>query len=622
MPHDVLALVARMGGNESLVRRLVHTLKSGYINFGKELSFMTLWLFDQVKRPYLASCWAGQFRSRVSAVRMTPGERGQPGRQRDSEQQGAGDQVRSIVTPRPTGGSVVKTQYALRAFAIVGVLALVLAGCAGKKEGGRPGAPDRPNVIFIMTDDQGYGDLGYTGNPIVKTPHIDHLAGESSQLSDYHVAPTCSPTRAALLTGHWTDRTGVWHTVNGRSMLRDDEVTLGQLLRANGYATGMFGKWHLGDNFPYRPEDRGFTEVYRHGGGGIGQTPDAWDNAYFAGRYVHNGEVVDAQGFCTDVFFDQAKRFIREQAARRRPFLAYIAPNAPHAPLHAPQRYLDMYAGQPANIAAFYAMISNIDDNVGATRDLLRELGIEENTLLIFTTDNGTATGATVFNAGMRGTKGSEYDGGHRVPFIAHWPARGWSRKHVNETLSHAVDVVPTLLAITGAAAPSRLKFDGMSIRALLDPDAAPEIWPDRFLVTDSQRVRDPVKWKQTAVMSQQWRLVNGTELYEIEQDPGQRRDVSSARPDQVAKMKAVLRRLVGRTRTDVRPDDGNPRRPPGPSRGQSHRSRLDSGGAAALEPATNPRRPWPRHARRLLGRERARCRNLPDQPSAMAGRG
>lgn len=286
-----------------------------------------------------------------------------------------------------------------------------------------------PNIVLVIADDQGYGDLGHTGNPIIKTPQIDALAAESTSLTDYHVAPTCSPTRAALMTGHWTDRTGVWHTINGRSMLRENEVTLGQLLTDSGYVTGMFGKWHLGDNYPYRPEDRGFAEVYRHGGGGVGQTPDLWDNAYFDGTYFHNGKIVPAEGFCTDVFFTQARRFIKAQAQAGKPFFAYISTNAPHGPLHCPQEYLDRYPDQPAAIAAFYGMITNIDDNVGATRALLEELGIAKNTLFIFTTDNGTATGHEVFNAGMRGKKGSEYDGGHRVPFIAHWPEIG--RAHV-----------------------------------------------------------------------------------------------------------------------------------------------------------------------------------------------
>lgn len=401
-------------------------------------------------------------------------------------------------------------------------------------------AVGRPNIVFIITDDQGYGDLGHTGNPVVKTPHIDALAAESSNLTDYHVAPTCSPTRAALLTGHWTNRTGVWHTVNGRSMLRENEITVAQMLADAGYATGLFGKWHLGDNFPYRPEDRGFTEVYRHGGGGVGQTPDLWDNAYFDGRYFHNGEIVEAEGFCTDVFFKEAHRFIREEAGKKRPFFAYIATNAPHGPYHAPQKYLDLYEGQDPVIAAFYGMITNIDDNVGATRELLRELGIAENTLFIFTTDNGTSSGAKVFNAGMRGAKGSEYEGGHRVPFIAHWPAAGWKTKHVDDTLCHAIDIVPTLLEITGAEKTEPVKLDGVSIRTLLDPAAEESAVPDgRFIVTDSQRVRDPIKWKQTAVMSGKWRLVNGKELYDIARDPGQERNLYADHPDRVAAMTA-----------------------------------------------------------------------------------
>ena len=339
------------------------------------------------------------------------------------------------------------------------------------------------------------------------------------------------------MTGRWTDRTGVWHTINGRSMLRENEITLGQLLKDNGYSTGMFGKWHLGDNYPYRPEDRGFDEVYRHGGGGVGQTPDVWDNAYFDGSYFHNGAIVPAEGFCTDVFFKQAKMFMKEQADAGKPFFAYISTNAPHGPLHCPQKYLDMYTGQSQKIAAFYGMITNIDDNVGATRQYLKDLGVFDNTLFIFTTDNGTATGSEIFNAGMRGKKGSEYDGGHRVPFIAHWPAAGWNTKHQCDRLCHAVDVVPTVVGLAGGKKPQSLRWDGVSIETFLDPSEEPAA-ADRMLVTDSQRIRDPIKWRKTAVMSQQWRLVNGEQLFEIKKDPGQTKDVASAHPQQVKKMK------------------------------------------------------------------------------------
>lgn len=398
-------------------------------------------------------------------------------------------------------------------------------------------ADDPTNVVFVISDDQGYGDLACTGNPIIKTPNIDHLASESSGLSDYHVAPTCSPTRCALLTGHWTNRTGVWHTIMGRSMLRENEVTVGRMFADAGYETGMFGKWHLGDNYPYRPEDRGFSEVYRHGGGGIGQTPDLWDNAYFDGSYFHNGNIVPAKGFCTDVFFEQANSFISKCAKEKKPFFAYISTNAPHGPLHCPKKYSDMYAGQSDKIAAFFGMITNIDDNVGKTRKLIEELGIKDNTIFVFTTDNGTATGANVFNAGMKGKKGSAYEGGHRVPFYLHWPAGGITKQHDVKTLTHAVDIVPTLLEMTGVAKPESVKFDGVSIADLIDP-AKDVQWPERFVISDSQRVRDPIKWRGSSVMSQQYRLINGKELYEIAVDPGQKNDIAEGNPSVVAEMR------------------------------------------------------------------------------------
>ncbi len=393
-----------------------------------------------------------------------------------------------------------------------------------------------PNIVFVITDDQGYGDLGCTGNPRIKTPHTDKLANESIWLTDYHVAPTCSPTRAALMSGHWTNRTGVWHTIMGRSMLRANEGTLGQFFKENGYETGMFGKWHLGDNYPYRPEDRGFTEVYRHGGGGVGQTPDVWDNAYFDGGYFHNGKIVKAEGFCTDVFFKEGNRFIRESVKQKKPFFAYISTNAPHGPLHAPQKYLEMYESESNRVAAFYGMITNIDDNVGKTRALLKELGVHDNTIFIFTTDNGTAGGRQIFNASMRGQKGSEYDGGHRVPFFMHWPNGGMDKLKKIDTICHAIDVAPTLLDLTGGGMPKDYQFDGISIRKLLDTKGRVD-WPDRMLVTDSQRVRDPIKWKQSSVMSQGWRLVNGKELYNIDKDPGQTKNVAGDHPARLAEM-------------------------------------------------------------------------------------
>lgn len=404
-----------------------------------------------------------------------------------------------------------------------------------------PRVAAKPNVVIVITDDQGYGDLSCHGNPVLKTPHIDALYGESLRLTDYHVSPTCSPTRAAFLTGHWTNRTGVWHTIMGRSMLRDNEVTMGQVFKDAGYATGMFGKWHLGDNFPYRPEDRGYSEVMRHGGGGVGQTPDYWDNAYFDGSYFHNGKPTPVEGFCTDVFFRYATEFIRSQKAAGKPFLAYIATNAPHGPMHSPEEYAAPYLGvdgAKGGLAHFYGMIANIDDNVGRLRAFLEQEGLADDTIFIFTTDNGSSSGFKIHNAGMRGNKGSEYDGGHRVPFFMRWPKGGLDGGRDVAELSAHVDVLPTLIELCGVPAPVGVKFDGVSLLPLLR-GADQGQWPDRIMVTDSQRVKDPIKWRKSAVMTSKWRLINGKELYDMRADPGQQKDVALQNSEVVERLAA-----------------------------------------------------------------------------------
>ncbi len=390
---------------------------------------------------------------------------------------------------------------------------------------------ERPNVVIVITDDQGYGDLSCLGNPVLKTPHLDKLYAESIRLTDYHVSPTCSPTRSAFVTGHWTNRTGVWHTIMGRSMLRENEITMGQIFKDAGYATGMFGKWHLGDNYPYRPEDRGYSEVLRLGGGGVGQTPDYWDNAYFDGSYWHNSKPVPVKGFCTDVFFDYARRFIKAQKESGKPFLVHLSPNAPHGPMHSPPEWSKPYQHLGVKLANFYGMIANIDYNVGELRKFLKREGLEQNTIFIFTTDNGTSTGSKVFNAGMRGSKGSEYDGGHRVPFFIRWPAGKLNQpKDVNPITAH-VDILPTLMDFCQIPIPKNLKFDGVSLKPILYQPECTD-WPDRILVTDSQRVKDPIKWRKSAVMTSRWRLINGKELYDIKKDPSQKSDVASGFPD------------------------------------------------------------------------------------------
>ena len=345
---------------------------------------------------------------------------------------------------------------------------------------------DAPNIVIVITDDQGYGDLSCHGNPVLKTPSLDALYAESIRLTDYHVSPTCAPTRSSLQSGHWANRTGVWHTIMGRSMLRVGEPTIGEVFSNAGYATGMFGKWHLGDNYPFRPEDRGYTHVLRHGGGGVGQTPDVWDNAYFDDTYFLNGTPTKFKGYCTDVFFENAKQFITEQAEANKPFVAYISTNAPHGPLHAPEESAKKYADQNEKLANFFGMIDNIDTNVGQLRAFLTEKNLADNTIFIFTTDNGTAGGKNVFNAQMRGKKGSQYDGGHRVPFFVYWPAGELNRPTDVKPITHAVDVLPTLIDLCKIKVETDLKFDGKSIASLLRGKPDPEVdWNNRVMITD-----------------------------------------------------------------------------------------------------------------------------------------
>lgn len=408
----------------------------------------------------------------------------------------------------------------------------------------------QPNVILVLTDDQGYGDLGCHGNPVVQTPNIDRMHAESVRLDDYHVGPTCAPTRAGLMTGHYANSTGVWHTVGGRSLLRRNEVSAADFFARAGYATGLFGKWHLGDNFPFRPQDRGFQEVVTFGGGGVGTTPDYWGNDYFDDTYWTHRDGTDAYerytGYCTDVWFNEALRFIERH--RDEPFFCYLSPNAPHMPWLVSPEYSDPYVASTPHRdrANFYGMITKIDENFGILREKLETWGLAESTILIFSTDNGTV-GIDLdddqfvvngHNAGMRGGKGSEYDGGHRVPFFIHWPGGGLSEGRGIVDVTANVDIVPTLVDLCGLGDWRAHDFDGRSLAPLIT--ASPDAWPERAIVTDSQRVVQPIKWRQSSVMTNRWRLVNGAELYDIKRDPEQRSDVAAEHPDVVAELRTA----------------------------------------------------------------------------------
>lgn len=398
----------------------------------------------------------------------------------------------------------------------------------------------KPNIVFVLTDDQGYGDLSCNGNPILKTPNIDNLYNESAHFTDFHVGPTCAPSRAGLLTGHYANSTGVWHTVGGRSLLRKDEWTIATALKENGYSTGIFGKWHLGDSSPYLPHERGFDKAIIHGGGGISQTPDFWGNDYFDDTYSVNGIPTKFSGYCTDVFFNEAKKFILE--CNDKPFFCYISLNAPHGPHNVDTKYSDKYLSKTSEYRAkYYGMIENIDENVGKMRSFLKDNNIDDNTIFIFMTDNGTAAGITTdkdgfvtdgYNYGMRGGKGSPYDGGHRVPFFLYWKDGGIDTSFDINDLTANVDFMPTILDICGIKAKDNIKFHGISLYPLLKHEKM-DI-DDRVIVTDSQRICTPIKWKDSAVCSKKWRLINGKELYDIKNDKEERYDISKQYPDVV----------------------------------------------------------------------------------------
>ncbi|MBL9092011.1 MAG: sulfatase-like hydrolase/transferase [Planctomycetaceae bacterium] len=384
----------------------------------------------------------------------------------------------------------------------------------------------KPNIVFLITDDQGYGDISAHGNPILKTPNLDRLHTESVRFTDFHVSPTCAPTRSSLMTGRHEFKSGVTHTILERERMALSATTLPQVLKSVGYTTGIFGKWHLGDESEYRPDRRGFDETFIHGGGGIGQTypgscGDAPGNKYFDPAILHNGKFEKTQGYCTDVFFAQAEQWIErqtkvKQAAGPQPFFCYIATNAPHAPLDVPADYEARYSDkvENADTAKFFGMVANIDDNLGRLLTKLHDLGIERDTLVIFMNDNGGTAGCKVFNAGMRAQKGSAYRGGTRGASFWRWP--GTLSPADCDRLAAHIDVLPTLAQIAGAKLSAELqeKLDGRSLLSLLENPQSD--WSERTLFTHVGRWpkgADANLWKfaNCSVRSGKWNLVSAT---------------------------------------------------------------------------------------------------------------
>jgi arylsulfatase len=417
---------------------------------------------------------------------------------------------------------------------LAAALALTLS-CASTES--RPAARP-PNVILVLTDDQGYGDLSCHGNPVLKTPALDRLHDESIRLTDFHVAPMCTPTRGQILTGRDALANGAMNVSSGRTLLRRGIPTMADLFAAGGYRTGQFGKWHLGENYPYRPHDRGFQEAVYFPSSHISSAADYWENDYFDDHYRHNGEWQAYKGYCTDVFFREAKAWMKGCAERGQPFFTYLPLNAPHGPLWVPEKYREPYKSQPRNIASFFGMIANIDENMAALDEFLAKNGLRDNTILIFMTDNGGTVGVPVYNAGMRGKKIELYEGGHRVPCFLRWPGGRLRAPGDVAELTQCQDLLPTLLDLCGLAAPKDATFDGTSLAKLLRGEV--ERLQDRMLVTQFSRMDRPEPAKgDGAVLWQRWRLIQGKELYDLRSDPAQKTNVLEQHPDVVAKMNA-----------------------------------------------------------------------------------
>ncbi len=410
-----------------------------------------------------------------------------------------------------------------------------------------------PNIVLVMPDDVGPGDYSCLGNPVIRTPSVDAFKTQSLRFTQFHVSPTCSPTRSALFSGRHEFKNGVTHTILERERMTLKTYTLAQMLQSVGYTTGIFGKWHLGDEAAYRPENRGFDEVYIHGGGGIGQTypgscGDAPDNTNIDPALWHNGKFEKTTGYCTDLFFAQAIRWIDTQRTASKPFFAYIPLNAAHGPHVVPKEYYSQYLGKDGvseEAAKFFGMIENVDINFGKLLKQLDQWKLADNTLVIYLAgDNGGTEGTKIFNAGLRSGKGTTYQGGVRTVAFFRWPAGGIPADAECSALTAHIDLFPTLMEITEGKLPAEAKgqVEGKSLWSLLRNPKAP--WPDRTLVHHRGRWEPgkvaEAKYDGCAIQNSRFTLVNNKELYDLQADPGEKVNVIQQHPDVVAQLRAT----------------------------------------------------------------------------------
>lgn len=385
----------------------------------------------------------------------------------------------------------------------------------------------KPNVIIVMTDDQGIGDLSCHGNPYLKTPNLDAFYKESVSLTDFHVSPLCTPTRSAIITGKYPIRNGAWATFKGRDMITHNSPTIADIFKENGYATAIFGKWHLGDNYPARPTDCGFDYAVHHSSGGVGELSDYWGNNYFDDTYLVNNEPTQFEGYCTDVWFDKTIKYI--ERTKDRPFFIYLPTNAPHSPLVVADEYKAPYMemeGKKIQSAAYLGMIANIDENFGRLDSYLKSTGLADNTILIFMTDNGTQYGFNLeknwgFNKGFRGNKSNKEEGGHRVPLLIRWPNGGIIGQKEMDMLTAHVDLIPTLAGLAGLDLPESIALDGIDFSTQLLYERVVRN-PRTVFIHHRQDWRAPDDVQGSCIMKDNWRLINGNELYNVAVDPMQ----------------------------------------------------------------------------------------------------
>ena len=427
-----------------------------------------------------------------------------------------------------------------------------------------------PNVILIITDDQGYGDLGTHGNPHVQTPVLDQLASESIRFNNFYVSPVCAPTRSSLMTGRYSLRTGVRDTYNGGAIMHTNEITIAEMLKSAGYQTGMFGKWHLGDNYPSRPMDQGFDETVMHLAGGMGQVGDftTWfqgDRSYFDPVLWHNGKQQAYEGYCSDIFTDQALKFI--ESNQKSPFFCYLSFNAPHTPLQVPDKYYEMYKDidpgsgfdddnrpfpemsdkDKEDARRVYAMVTNIDDNIGRVLNKLEALHLEDNTVVIFMTDNGPQQKRYI--AGLRGRKSDVYQGGVRAPLFVRNPQIDGTSNLIETTAAH-IDMFPTLAEICGAELPGDRLLDGKSLLPLMIGEKVD--WENRPLFFNWTR-KYPEKYRNVALQMGQYKLVGHTdynpgieefELFDLDDDPYELNNIVSTNQQVAESLKEEMDKI------------------------------------------------------------------------------